>query len=266
MLPTLSPAIFKKPEYLALPNLMKCFLLADNRPDLLATLEPILKHWGYRVLAASNPEQANDFLKQSDPCLLIIGMQLLCDPDLHFSAKISHRLASGGTPLLALEQEAATEAKMRPRDTLAVPVDIFSLFSFIQRFVEKHPRQNLRLKLRIPGMYRCPASDYTLAEVLSLSMGGLFFKASARCQAGDSLAVVIPLLGHCRELEIKGRVRYTVQPGNGNNFVQGFGVTFDELSPEDQVHLQRFIEERFLQEVSACRAGVGDFCAQQLKR
>ena len=244
---------------------MKCFLLADNRPQLLATLEPILKHWGYRVLAARNCSQANAFLEQSEPCLLIIGMQILSNPDLHINRNVSARVAAGEIPLLALDQAAAGPAMIAPRETLSFPVDIFSLFSFIQRFVEKHPRQNLRLRLRIPGMYRADGSDYTLADVYSLSMRGLFLKAPARLEVGAPLSVVFPLLGHCKELEVKATVLYIVQPENRNNFTQGFGVGFVEISDQDQANLQSFIEECFLKEVSSCQAGVGDFCAQQLK-
>lgn len=244
---------------------MKCFLLADNRPELLATLEPILKHWGYRVLAASNCAQVNAFLQQRQPCLIIIGMQILNDPGLRLGKAVADRLAGGEIPLLALEQGAAKPAMTPTQDILSVPVDIFSLFSFIQRFVEKHPRRNLRLRLRIPGMYRAHGNDYTLADVYSLSMHGLFLKASAKLAIGDTLSVVFPLLGHCKELEVPSTVLYTVQPEPGNNFMQGFGIGFNELNQTDQANLQKFIETRFLKEVSSCQAGVADFCDRQLK-
>lgn len=245
---------------------MKRFLLADNRPDLLATLEPVLKHWGYRVLAASNVSQANDFLQQSDPCLLIIGEQLLGNPDLSLTDRVSDLLHSGDLPLLAIGQEDSASPAARPQETLSVPVDIFTLFTFIQRFVEKHPRQNLRLRLRFPGMYKSDNTDYTLADVYSLSIRGLFFKAAARLEVGDSLSVVFPLLGHCKELEVGATVLYTVQPENQNNYMQGFGVAFNHLSDEEKSSLQDFIEEKFLKEVASCQAGVGEFCESQLRR
>lgn len=245
---------------------MKCILLADNRPDLLATLEPILKHWGYRILAATNPAQAVSFLHESDLSLLIVGRQLLGNPDFCFPDNIVKRLSSGNLPLLEIEQQEAAAPVAPPLETLSIPVDVFTLFSFIQRFVEKHPRQNLRLRLRIPGMYKTHGSDYTLADVFSVSMNGLFFKAAARLEVGDSLSVVIPLLGHCKELEVGAKILYIVQPETRNNYMQGFGVGFENLSANQQVSLQKFIEERFLAEVSNCQAGVGDFCVSQLRR
>lgn len=245
---------------------MKCFLLADNRPELLATLEPILKHWGYRVLAATNASQANDFFHQSHPCLLIIGEDVLGSGQLRPPPEMVARLKSQELPLLALAQEGAPPPAFPPVETLSVPVDILSLFAFIQHYVEKHPRQNLRLRVRIPGMYKTGETDYILADVYSLSMRGLFFKAAAKLEKGDSLSVVFPLLGHCKELEVHATVLYTVQPGNSNNYLQGFGVVFEPLSEQEKASLKSFIEDRFLNEVSTCQAGVGDFCARQLKR
>jgi hypothetical protein len=61
-------------------------------------------------------------------------------------------------------------------------------------------------------------------------------------------------------------VLYAIEPTPGNNYAQGFGMSFDALTPEQAALLGRFIEERFLSEVSACQAGVGDFSAAHLRR
>jgi Tfp pilus assembly protein PilZ len=131
--------------------------------------------------------------------------------------------------------------------------------------VESHPRQNLRLRLKLPGMYSIEEDEFTLADVLNLSMQGLFFKASARVNKGDRITVVFPLLGHCKEIEVKATVLYTIQPENENNFFQGFGVGFDDLPDDQKSHLQQFIREHFLREVSSSNDGVSDFSEEQLK-
>jgi hypothetical protein len=77
--------------------------------------------------------------------------------------------------------------------------------------------------------------------------------------------VVFPLLGHCKEIEVKSTVLYTVQPEAGNNFFQGFGVSFNDIPENLEEHLQLYIREHFLREVSASRDGVGDFAKEQLK-
>ena len=244
---------------------MKSILVADNRSDLLATLEPILKHWGYRVLSARKTDQVTPFLQESAPSLLIIGEGLLTDPALTLDPGTTKRIKSGDLPVIALRQDTSGTSKLTPSETLEVPVGLFELFSFIQRHVEKHPRQNLRLRLKLPGMYSVDNNEFALADVLSLSMLGLFFKAPTRIKKGDRVTVIFPLLGHCKEIEVKSTVLYTIQPDTENNFFQGFGVGFDDLDDDYRGHLQRFIRDHFLREVSSSHDGVGDFAEAQLK-
>jgi Tfp pilus assembly protein PilZ len=114
-------------------------------------------------------------------------------------------------------------------------------------------------------MYRIGDNKFILADVLNLSMHGLFFKAPTRVKKGDRVTVVFPLFGHCKEIEVKATVLYTIQPEVENNFFQGFGVGFDPLSDDHKGHLHKFIREHFLREVSSSHNGVGDFAEAQLK-
>jgi Tfp pilus assembly protein PilZ len=244
---------------------MKSILLADSRSDVLATLEPILKHWGYRVLSTRKAYQVMTFLRESAPCLLIIGEALLADPELALDAEATQKIGSGALPVIALKQEGARESGLTPSETLEVPLGLFELFSFIQRKVENYPRHNLRLRLRLPGMYSLANNTFILAEILNLSMHGLFFKAASRVEKGDRVTVVFPLLGQGKEIEVKATVLYVVQPETKNNFFQGFSVGFDDVPEDYRRQLEKFIREYFLKEVAASRNGVGDFSAEQLK-
>ena len=237
---------------------MKSLLLADDRLDLLATLEPILKHWGYRVLTATTVTQVRAFLAASNPVLLLIGSNLLTSPELH--------LPHPPLPLLALDHPESPPPHMQPDMTLGVPIDIFALFSFIQSRVECHPRQNLRLQVRLPGMYRLKGKEFVLADVLSLSMHGLFCRSPLRLVAGDRVSAVFPLLGCGREIEVEGTVLYTIEPSVENNYLQGFAMGFEALNEEQASLLGRYIEERLLAEVSACQTGVGTFSSAHLRR
>jgi len=244
---------------------MKNILLADNRSVLLATLEPILKHWGYRVLSTQKSEQVTTFLRESAPCLLVIGEELLSDPELDLDHDATDKITSGTLPMVALKQHGAGLSKVTPNEILDVPFGLFELYSFIQRKVENFPRQNLRLSLRLPGMYKMNDEPFTLAEVINLSMCGLFFKSAARIEKGSHITVVFPLLGQGKEIEAESTVLYTIKPGVGNNFSQGFGVGFDEISEGHKQQLHQYIKEHFLKEVSASCYGVGGFAAEQLK-
>ncbi len=244
---------------------MKSILVADNRAELLATLEPILKHWGYRVLSTRSADQVATFLQESKPCMLVLGEGVLANPDLAFGKNIMASIENGELPCVALRQDGAEKVAVTPDETIDVPLELFGLFSFIQRKVEKHPRQNLRIKVRLPGMYSIEEEDFILADVLSLSMHGLFFKTATRLKKCDRLTVVFPLFGQCAEIEVKSTVLYTIEPEANNNYFQGFGVGFDDIPKQDSEQLQKFIKERFLKEVSYRQDGVGEFVQERLK-
>jgi len=237
---------------------MKSLLLADDRLDFLATLEPILKHWGYRVLTASNAGEAQAFLEASAPALLLISSKLLNSPQL--------QLANAQLPMIALLHPDHPTVTTSPAMTLSMPVDIFRLFTIVQQHVEHHPRQNLRLRLRLPGMYCSKGKEFVLADVLSLSMQGLFFRSPLLLTTGERVTAVLPLLGQGRELEVNGQVLYVVEPTPANNYAQGFGMAFDPLDAEQTRMLERFIAEKFLGEVSTCQTGVGTFRSDHLRR
>lgn len=245
---------------------MKSILLADNRPELLATTEPILKHWGYRVLTATKTEQIATFLDESSPALLVIGQEMYAQRDAFLAPETTARLSTGELPLIVLKQGDGEQPELSAGAFLDVPMELFELFSFIQSMVEHHPRHNLRLRLRLPGMYSINDNGYLLADVLSLSMRGLFLRASARIKQGDRIKVVFPLLGHCKELEVKSTVTYVVHPDPQNNFAQGFGVVFDDFPQEQHNNLRHFIKDCFLKEISSNVNGVGEFTENQLKR
>lgn len=244
---------------------MKNILLADNRPDLLATLEPILKHWGYRVLTTSKTSQIATFLAESDPALLVIGQELYSQRNVFLNQQAAERLSSGDLPLIVLKQGEAAKPELPAGEVLDVPMELFELFAFIQSKVENHPRHNLRLRLRLPGMYSIEEDEFILADVLSLSIRGLFFKAAARLKRGDRITVVFPLLGHRKELEVRATVCYVIRPETRNNYFQGFGVTFDDLPSDQSDNLQLYIKECFLKEVSSNVNGVSSFAENQLK-
>jgi len=236
---------------------MKNLLLVDDRLELLATLEPILKHWGYRVLTATDVDQANTFMTGSSPALLIIGSHLFKHQELQRPLP--------GIPVLTITNPDSDAPEASPETTLGIPVDIFALFAFIQSHVEKHPRRDLRLRLHLPGMYRTKGEEFVLADVLSLSMNGLFFRSPLRLAPGVKVSAIFPLLGHGKELEVEGTVLYAIEPTPQNGYVQGFGLGFSPLAPEQAILLERYIEESFLSEVSAYQPGVGTFSTTQLK-
>ena len=163
---------------------MKSLLLADDRTELHTKLEPILKHWGYAVVGTGDPQQTSAALRDYNPALALIGSNLLTDPHLEWPDPAPPYIA------LAHPQAAATlPAGVAP---LPFPIDIFELYRRIQIQIEEPPRKNLRLRLRLPGMYSQGKSGFVVAELLSLSLGGLLFRSPLRVKVGARLNAIFP--------------------------------------------------------------------------
>ena len=242
---------------------MKHILIGDGHEGLLSTLEVILKHWGYRVFATQRVSQMQAFLAETAPSIVIVGSQILADSSNELQDALKAWCDNGAQPILVLAEGTPPELPGLPYETLTVPIDIFALFTLIQRHVEKIPRKNLRLAINLPGVvHRGERSD--LAEVLSLSLEGLFIKTSFRLQAGERLRVVIPLFGMKKELEIDSQVLYFIHPGPENNYLQGVGIAFTDLGDENLQALQTFIEGRFFGELSGTKRGPAELAPDQL--
>jgi CheY-like chemotaxis protein len=233
---------------------MKRLLIGDHREDLLSTLEVILRHWGYRVLVSSSPAQLLELVRETSPDLLVMGVGLLMEPDNSLSRAVVQRVSEGKIPLIVLQEEQAATPIAVAHETLGVPPDLFLLFSLIQKYLEKHPRRNLRLSIHLPGML-CTGETCHLAEVLSLSTNGLFVKTGFRPAKDALLRVVIPLMGMKQELELDGRILYRVEPGPGNNYFQGLGIEFTGLREEALLALQTFLTHRFIGDLAARPGG-----------
>jgi len=243
---------------------MKRLLIGDHREELLSTLEVILRHWGYRVLASSRPEQLVALLRETTPDLLIMGAGMLGDSESPLAREVQLRVADGAAPLIVLLEPEGVDPVAAPHEALAVPLDLFALFALVQKHLEKYPRRTMRLALQLPGML-CSGENCQLAEVLSLSLHGLFVKTGFRAAQGERLRVVFPLLGMQKELELEGRILYRVEPAAENNYLQGVGIEFSALSEETRTVLEAFLEQRFLSDLTARPDGEQGLAPQQLK-
>jgi Tfp pilus assembly protein PilZ len=232
---------------------MKRLLIGEQREDLLATLEIILKHWGYRVLASSRVDEITDLLRESQPDFVVIGCDLLSGTDSKLRQQLQAQSGRSKHPLIALGSDTPCTSEL-PHIVLNVPVDIFELFEVVQKHLEKHPRRNLRMAVKLPGMV-CRNEGSELAEVLSISSQGLFIKTTFKVKLEDTFQVIFPLTGMNQELELEGRVVYRMEPGPENNYRQGVGIEFSSLSSDHKAKLEHFLEQRLLDELTEGQRG-----------
>lgn len=233
---------------------MKRIVIGTRNDALLTTLELLLRHWGYRVLATANQEHLQQSLEKFTPNLLLIDSELLADPGKPLYGAVAARIVNEHLPLVILASEEAAAVEI-PHQRLRVPLDIFELFTIIQQLLQKIPRHNLRMTVKLPALLARNGSSQ-FADILSLSSQGLFVKTSLPVKVNDVLHIVLPLLGMKQEIEIGCQVIYCVAPAAGNNYLQGFGLKFVDSDPGNIRALQQFLENRLLEEVTRLNQGL----------
>ncbi|HKL48237.1 MAG TPA: PilZ domain-containing protein [Desulfuromonadales bacterium] len=227
---------------------MKLILVGHPDEDIRSTLELILKNWGYRVMAAVSTKHLLAFLEETEPDLLMLGAKTLATLDSNGIALVEKRRLGSEAGLFTLNRkdDPAFPEGIDADIHLDVPLDIFDLFAAVQNQLEKHPRSFLRMDVKLPGMVSKEGKSSYLGEVLSLSPRGLFIKIGCRLEKGQTIQTIIPLIGIHKELDIEGKVLYTVQPAPENNYMQGAGIEFTGLSEENMAVLEGYLESRFI--------------------
>ena len=223
---------------------MKRVLIGDNRDELVTTLESLLKNWGYRAIASAEPDTFLEMLKELKPDLLILG------PDILEDKKVASQITKIKIPCIYI-QNTDVKADWCPNDeVLLYPVDVFELFSQVQDHLEKIPRRNIRLNVRMPSLYY-KGTEPCIAEVLSLSPEGLFIKVGSKIEGIEDIRLVLPLIGMQKELEILGRIVYRVEPTPENNYMQGMGIEFTDMDEETICTLDKYVEGLLFHELNA---------------
>jgi len=232
---------------------MERLLVGDLREDLVSTLEVILKHWGFRVLASSDEENIARALEHSETALLIAGEGILDATSPRLKESLDRILQSPAPALIALDPPPARPLPGSAA-RLAVPVDLFRLFELVQYFRKTCPRRHLRLDVKLPGMIYHDQQSH-LAEVISISSHGLFIKTTFRMERNDSFRVVIPLFGMRQELDLAGRVVYRMEPAAENNYRQGVGIEFADIDERNRRTLEDYLEKVLLGNLAETRRG-----------
>lgn len=242
--------------------MLRRIIICDHREKLIATLDTILKHWGYRVLSVVKAENALELLEEISPHLLLISTRMILNHS-QLRKRVFELASIGDTKPIMIIDSSDDRHHFKECEYLTVPFDIFELFSLVQKHLEKIPRRNLRLDTTLPGLL-CIEGSCQLVDVLSLSSHGLFIKTSIKIESDQETKMILPLLGLKREVEIPCRIIYTIQPCIENNFLQGFGVEFVSPTTDTLELIRQFLEQRLLGEIVTKRVDASDLEIDQM--
>lgn len=232
---------------------MKCILIGSGQHDLLPTLESFLKHWGYRVLYSASENPFRALLETLNPDMALLTPDFLASVKPSLLKQLNKYQTDHRLSIVFLTPEDDKEPKLPVKIDhlhLDLPLDVFQLYQMTQRELQSHPRQRLRLDVKLPCMFSFDDRPPEIGEILTISEGGMFLKTSQPLQDAQPLMITIPLIGMSKELELESRVLYPIAPTQQNRYLQGAGIEFLEMTEDEREQLRQYIEAAFLDKIS----------------
>jgi Tfp pilus assembly protein PilZ len=212
----------------------------DRSPSLpdLSHLWQVLEFLSFRVQVFSNVRQVISILDDVSPDLIILDGPL---PE-----KISSSLRNIGVNF----DDARPPCLVLKEDTFSgdFPSDILAIHDRIVNKLVGQCRKHLRLPVQLPCVYFHKGTSF-FGEIHSLGTGGAFVKTAwQQLREGEPLELGIPLIGMKKEIEVKSRILYLINPRQENNYLQGIGVKFIPQDPKVFQLLRDFLKYSLLNE------------------
>ena len=196
-----------------------------------------LSRMGFVVDFFPNTKSLGITIKESVPDLVLVDAKLINKESKIEGVEKNLLEASNLCPVLLAEKEEGSFLLYDHRRKKVL--HLFDLHNYFHENLDGYSRKNIRLEVNLPSLLTQGHSPH-LTQITSLSSRGAFVRTGYSTPVLDQkIEMTISLLGHYAELNVLGRVAYSVSPSQENNYIQGVGVCFER--PEES--LMRVIED-----------------------
>ena len=126
-------------------NRKKLFLVVEDFEDSRFMMRKLLEMAGYRVVEATDGEQAVEVAVEERPALILMDLSLPRLDGLAATRKIRKQKGLGKVPIVAVSAHDSPESRQEALDAgcneyVAKPIDFDQLNTLLERFVTKRAR------------------------------------------------------------------------------------------------------------------------------
>jgi|SRR5213593_2999669 len=126
-------------------NRKKLFLVVEDFEDSRFMMRKLLEMAGYRVVEATDGEQAVEVAVEERPALILMDLSLPRLDGLAATRKIRKQKGLGKVPIVAVSAHDSPESRQEALDAgcneyVAKPIDFDQLNTLLERFVTKRDR------------------------------------------------------------------------------------------------------------------------------
>jgi CheY-like chemotaxis protein len=219
-------------------------LVVDSDVRSLFQTSTLLQRLQYSIWTANNAEEAIEMATTAVPALIVTAPHLSDMPGLRLIQQLKQIDRTRLVPVIVLGQKADMTDERACLTAGAVicltaPVNAENLYRVIQVAVEPMPRMNIRIKTSLSVTIKSQTVECREGECASvLSEYGVYVRTLDPYPLNTRLPIQILLAG--RAISADCVVIYSDQ-SSGAHQEPGMGLQFEQISPEDQERIRKFI-------------------------
>lgn len=223
----------------AVTEMQKLRLTILQGKNNLSRLAPLLSLVGLSGEFLSTPKSLLESVQQSPPDLVLIDRKFIFNETRGGGIESLIDKMSPFCPLLFVDEE---EDRFLFADLERNQVfQLFDLYEYLLLHLQHYSRKELRVAIKLPSVILLGGRS-ELTQISCLSTGGAFIKTGHPTpKKGEAIEMTIPLLGHRTEIELCGRVVYSVFPSLENNYIQGVGICFEQPDESSTKRIKNYL-------------------------
>jgi DNA-binding response OmpR family regulator len=220
-------------------------LVVDSDPNNLFYTAMLLRRFDYEIQTAETAEKALAIARAAAPSLIITALNLTDMHGLDLVRQCKQHPALAAVPFIALLRQGDLIEEKRCRDfgaadCLSRPLSPESLFRAVQAAVETTPRENIRIRTRLPVTVNDLQIEPEEGECVSmLSERGMFLRTKSVAAVNMRLSFQLDL--NRTLITAEAIVLYRYPTGGGPYQEPGMGLEFVRISPKDRELIRQFI-------------------------
>jgi CheY-like chemotaxis protein len=232
----------------------RSILVVDSSASSIFYMSMLLRELNYTFQSASTGEDALKAIVRSAPAVVITDVVLPKMSGVEFLKQIKNNVSLRFIPVIIhtananpANKEACTLAGCSAY--LMKPVEPEELYRAIQSVTEATPRQHIRIDTALKARIGSEAAGgkTTIADVTSLSEGGLYVSISAPAPVNTLVPLTLLLRDH--EIETTAVVLYSSTQAGGLHSVPGMGMKFTKISTEGHNLIREFIRTELMRDI-----------------
>jgi CheY-like chemotaxis protein/Tfp pilus assembly protein PilZ len=225
-------------------------LVVDGDGSHLYYTGILLQRLEYTIHTTKTAEEALEIMNVARPSLILTEVELPSMNGIDFLKQVKKNSITQSIPVIVytlLKDPGVRDACLKEGAAafLQKPVDPDALYAAVQRATEETPRSYIRLATCLSviiGSGKGMEADSRDDCVTALSEHGMYVSTPKPRPAGSQVAITL-VLGNA-ELKIDGVVLYSFDKSKGPLRMQGMGIKFLRIKPEDQANIKNFIEKQ----------------------